>query len=179
VTRVRVAAALAAILTALLLQATVVAPTTYPWPVSLPALLVAAVGLREGAGSGMSIGFATGLVADLASRHPAGVLALAWLGVGLVAGLLADRGRVRRDAVVAGALCTAAGTATSLALAVLSGVASVSGATAVARAAVPTLLVSCALALALVPLVRAMLASDALRARRPISVALLAGASHD
>lgn len=178
-TRVRVAAALAAMITVLLLQATVVAPTTYPWTVSLPALLIAAVALREGPGSGMSLGFATGLVADLASRHPAGVLALAWLGVGLAGGLLADRGRVRRDAVVAAALCTAAGTATSLGLAVLSGTASMSGAAADARAVVPTLLVSGALAMVIVPLVRAMLASEALRARQPIGAALLVGAGHD
>jgi cell shape-determining protein MreD len=178
-TRVRVAAALAAVITALLLQATVVAPTTYPWPVSLPALLIAAVALREGPGSGMSLGFATGLVTDLASRHPAGVLALAWLGVGLAGGLLADHGRVRRDAVVAAALCTAAGIATSLGLAVLSGTASESGAAADVRAVVPTLLVSCALAVLLVPLVRAMLGSEALRARQPIGAALLVGAGHD
>jgi cell shape-determining protein MreD len=177
VTRVRVAAALAAMITALLLQATLVAPVTYPWPVSLPALFVAAVALREGPGTGMSLGFATGLVADLASRHPAGLLALAWLGVGLAGGLLADHGRVRRDALVAGALCAAAGALTSLALGVLSGTASVSGVVATARAAVPTLLVSALLALALVPIVRAMLGSDALRARRPLGAELLAGSA--
>ena len=31
----------------------------------------------------MSFGFAAGLVADLGSAHPAGVLALCWLGVGV------------------------------------------------------------------------------------------------
>ena len=83
-TRARVAAALAAIITALLLQATLVAPVTAPWPVSLPAVLVAAVALVDGPATGMSLGFAAGLVADLGSHHPAGVLALCWLGVGLL-----------------------------------------------------------------------------------------------
>lgn len=178
-TRVRVAAALAAMITALLLQATLLAPLTFPWPVSLPALLVAAVALREGPGSGMSFGFATGLVADLASRHPAGLLALVWLGVGLAGGLLAEHGRVRRDAVVAGALCALAGVESSLAIAVLSGTASASGTASLARAVLPTLLVSTALGVAVVPLVRAMLGSDALRARRPLDTALLAGVAHD
>jgi cell shape-determining protein MreD len=38
----------------------------------------------------MSVGFSAGLLADLASPHPAGVLALAWLLLGLGTGLAAD-----------------------------------------------------------------------------------------
>ena len=107
-TRARVAAALAAILTALLLQATVIAPATVPWPVSLPAVLVAAVALVDGPATGMSFGFAAGLIADLGSHHPAGVLALCWLGVGPA---VRDAGRpaaaLRRDALIAGVACDA------------------------------------------------------------------------
>jgi hypothetical protein len=77
--RARVAAALAALLTALLLQATLIGPVTMPLPVSLPALLVAAIALVDGPGAGLAFGFAIGLIADLGSEHPAGVLALCWL----------------------------------------------------------------------------------------------------
>ena len=93
-TRSRIAAALAGILTVLLLQATLVAPVCTPFAVSLPAVLVAAVALVDGPATGISFGFAAGLMADLGSRHPAGVLALCWLGVGLRA--RPDQSRVRR-----------------------------------------------------------------------------------
>ena len=56
-----------------------VGPLTVPVPVSLPALLVAAVALVDGPGVGMAFGFAAGLLADLGSEHPAGVLALCWM----------------------------------------------------------------------------------------------------
>ena len=45
----------------------------------------------------MSVGFSAGLLADLGSHHPAGVLALAWLLLGLGCGLLADRAPPGRD----------------------------------------------------------------------------------
>lgn len=171
-TRTRAAAALAAIITALLLQATLVAPLTLPVPISLPALVVAAVALVDGPGTGLSFGFATGLVADLASAHPAGVLALSWLVVGLVCGLGADGTSVRLDAAIAAGVCgvTAAGTT-----ALLSVVGS-SGATLwdAARYLVPTLLGDALLALAVVPLVRRMLSSPSLRALRPAPPLMLA-----
>ncbi|MEP6851326.1 MAG: hypothetical protein ABJA87_01460 [bacterium] len=81
-------AGLAAIVTVLLLQATVIGPLTVPLPVSLPAVLVAAVGLRAGPAAGIGFGFSAGFLGDLGSDHPAGVLALVWLGVGLTAGVL-------------------------------------------------------------------------------------------
>src|SRR5947209_2068432 len=101
-TRARVAAAAAGIVTALLLQATLVGPLSGWVPISLPAVLVAAVGLVDGPATGMSFGFAAGLVADLASSHVAGVLALCWMGVGTLAGLVADRRSLRKDALTAG-----------------------------------------------------------------------------
>lgn len=164
-TRLRVLTALAAMLTALLVQATVVAPAAYPWSVSLPALVVAAIGLWDGPGAGMSFGFAAGLLADLASRHPAGLLALVWMAVGMLGGVLAERRGVVRDALVCGAVCTAAGTLTSLVLIVVDGGGSVP---AVVTQLGPTALVSVVLALAIVPLVRAVLRSEALRSRRPL-----------
>ena len=67
----------------------------------------------------MSLGFAAGLVADLGSAHPAGVLALCWLGVGLVCGTVADRRSVWRDALSAGLVCGAAAVAATLLLALV------------------------------------------------------------
>ncbi len=159
----RVAAGAAVIVTALLLQATVVGPATYPWPVSLPAVLVAAVALAAGPGTGISFGFAAGLTADLASHHPAGVLALCWLGVGIVCGRVADQRSVRRDAVIAGVACAVAGAIAALALSVVHGYLSVDVATATLRHLLPTVLVDAALALVLVPLVRAALRTESLR----------------
>ncbi len=171
-TRSRVLAAIAGIITVLLLQATVVAPATYPWPVSLPAVLVAAVALADGPASGMSLGFAAGLVADLGSRHPAGVLALSWLGVGLVCGLVAPRHGVLRDALLAGLACGVASTFTGLVLALVHG-----GDLGDAFVHLPpTALVDAALAMIVVPVVGAMLGSESLHAAEP---AALLGAGRD
>jgi len=164
-TRVRALAALAALITALLLQATLVAPLTMPVPISLPALVVAAVALSDGPGTGLSFGFASGLVADLASNHPAGVLALSWLVVGVLCGLGADGTSVRLDAAIAAGVCTAVSVVTALLLLATNS----AGATA-AQAVhdiVPTLLGSALLALVVVPLVRRCLRNPALRALRP------------
>lgn len=173
-TRARVAAALAAILTALLLQATLVAPLTIPVPVSLPAVLVAAVALVDGPGSGLAFGFATGLLADLGSTHPAGVLALCWMGVGLLCGLAAGRGTVRRDAATAAVICAVASLAATTLLAVVN-----SGGATVGdgfKYLVPTGLGDALLALAVVPLVRVFLHTDSLRAPHPVLAELeLAG----
>lgn len=90
----RLIAATAAVLTVLSVQGGVITPLAGPLFISLPAVLVAAVGVEAGPSAGMSIGFSAGLLADLGSRHPAGVLALAWLLLGLGCGRL-PRGRRR------------------------------------------------------------------------------------
>lgn len=173
-TRARVAAALAAMLTALLLQAALVAPLTMAVPVSLPAVLVAAVALADGPGTGMSLGFTVGLFADLGSHHPAGVLALSWLGLGAVCGLAGDRRTVRADAAVAAVGCALASVFATLLLAVLH----TDGASAwlAVRNAVPAGLGDALLALVVVAVVRAFLRTDSLRAPRPAVVDLGAGA---
>jgi rod shape-determining protein MreD len=166
VRRARLAAALAALLTALLLQAALVGPLTLPVPVSLPAVLVAAVALRDGPATGMSFGFAAGLVADLGSNHPAGVLALAWLGLGIVAGMAAARRSVRGDAIVAAVLCSGASVVAALLLAVVH--TDVATAWLAVRDAIPAGLGDALLALAVVPATRAFLRSDRLRAPHPV-----------
>jgi rod shape-determining protein MreD len=170
-TRVRVCAAIAALLTALLLQACVISALDMTAAVSLPALLVAAVALREGAGTGIAYGFSAGLVADLGSRHPAGVLALCWMGVGLVCGLAADRTSLRRDAVIATGVCSVAGIAATL-LEVLLHVEGVTAASAFSSL-VPTVSLSALLSLLLIPLTRRFLDIGAMRA--PVGPVLLLG----
>jgi cell shape-determining protein MreD len=172
VTRARIAAAAAAILTALLLQATLVGPVCAPLSVSLPAVLVAAVGLIDGPATGLSFGFTIGLAADLGSRHPAGVLALCWLGLGLVAGTVADRYRLRRDAVTAGALAGAAGLVAGVLLVMVHR----GGTLAELLVHTPlTVVVDVVLALPLVALARRMLRTQSLRAREPARPELVLG----
>lgn len=173
-TRARVAAAVATTITALLLQATLVGPAFSPWAVSLPAVLVAAVALVDGPATGMSFGFAAGLAADLGSRHPAGVLALCWLGVGLICGSIADRRSLRRDALTVGLVCGAAAGAATLLLAILEyGGSPLDAITDF----VPVVVVSSVLAFGVVALVRAMLHTDNLRAPHPVYTELLIGSS--
>jgi cell shape-determining protein MreD len=160
----RFVAAVAAVVTALLLQATLVGPLAMSWPVSLPAVLVAAVALVEGPATGISFGFTVGLLADLGSSHPAGVLALTWLGLGLLCGLAGDRRSVLGDAaLVALGGAAAAGFAT-LALSVVHA----DGASAglALRTAGPAGLGDALFALAVVPLVHAALRTHRLRPRR-------------
>jgi cell shape-determining protein MreD len=174
-TRARVAAAMAGIITVLLLQATLIAPLFVPWPVSLPAVLVAAVALVDGPATGMSFGFAAGLTADLGSHHPAGVLAMTWLGVGLLCGTVADRRSLRRDAVavgLAGGLAAAFG-GLLLALVRSSG-SSVHDALLYSA---PAALGDAALAFAVVAVVRRMLEADSLRAPHPVYTELVLGPS--
>jgi len=173
VKRSRLLAAIAGIVTVLVLQATLVGPVTAPFPVSLPVVLVAAVAFVDGPATGLSLGFATGLIADLGSAHPAGVLALCWLGVGLVCGTIADRRSVVRDALTAGLVCGIATFAATLLLAIVHG-----GAVAVdaIRYALPAGLGDAVLALALVPLTRAMLHTHSLRAPHPVYTQLVVGA---
>jgi rod shape-determining protein MreD len=174
-TRARLAAAVAGLITALLLQATLVAPVAEPFPVSLPAALVAVIALADGPATGMAFGFATGLTADLGSQHPAGVLALCWLGVGVLCGLLADRRSVRRDALTAGAVCGLASAVATVLLVVVRTPGSVQDAITYA---VPAALGDALLALLLIPLVRRMLRSDSLRAPHPVYTELAVGPRH-
>jgi rod shape-determining protein MreD len=161
----RLAAGLAAVFTALLLQATLVAPLTMSVPVSLPAVLIAAVALVDGPATGMAFGFVTGLAADLGSTHPAGVLALSWLGLGLVAGMSAARRSVRGDAATAALLCAIASIAATLLLTVVHS----DGATVwlAVRNAIPAGLGDALLALPVVAMVRSFLHADLLRAPHP------------
>ncbi len=171
-TRARVAAAAAGILTALLLQATLLAPLCAPLPVSLPAVLVAAVAFTDGPATGMSFGFIAGLVADLGSRHPAGVLALCWLGVGLLCGTVADRHSLRHDAVTAGVV---AGLAAGVAGVLLVVVGRGGTLRDVAVYTAPAMGVDVLVAIAVVAIVRRMLDSDVLRAPHPVFTDLAIG----
>jgi cell shape-determining protein MreD len=166
-TRARLAAALAALLTTLLLQASIVGPLSVPVPVSLPALVVAAIALVDGPGTGMPFGFAVGLLADLGSNHPAGVLAGCWLAVGLGCGLLRSPGAtVRRDAALAALASAAAGVVAMLLLTVVH--ADGAGFGAAVRYAVPAVLVQALLGLVVVPVVRFFLHTPTLRAPHPV-----------
>jgi len=77
----------AAIVLALALQTTVL--SRLPLPGNQPSLLlvlVVAAALAGGVPAGVGVGFTTGLAADLLSSHPAGLLALVFLLVGLLVG---------------------------------------------------------------------------------------------
>jgi rod shape-determining protein MreD len=165
----RLIAATAAILTVLVVQATVLTPITMPLAVSLPAVLVAAVGIEAGPSAGMSIGFTAGLLADLDSRHPAGVLALVWLVLGVGCGLLANSRRRRTVTVLIVAVVAATiGTLTTIVLDVLH---APSGSVAPAFAhAFPSALGDLILALLVVPAVRVVVRALASRAV-PVSAA--------
>jgi rod shape-determining protein MreD len=164
-TPTRIVAAIAALATALLLQATLVAPISDPWPISLPAVLVALVALHSGAGTGIAFGFSAGLVADLGSSHPAGVLALSWLVLGLACGRYANPSRSWRARVALAAVAaTLATVASTLVLTVLG--TSGAGVGFAFRAVPATLIGDLVLAALLAPLVRSLLRSDAMRAPR-------------
>ncbi|MDQ6938488.1 MAG: hypothetical protein M3140_12385, partial [Actinomycetota bacterium] len=163
--------ALATLATSMLLQATLVGPLVLPLPVSLPAVVIAVVGLLAGISSGLVLGFAGGLLADLGSGHPIGLLALLWLGLGLLAGVLgglvapveppprtgrpvarqSGAGRHRAQALLAGALAGSAALAGSLLLEVF-GAGNDPLGTAVLRVA-PAAVLDALLALLVVPLV--------------------------
>jgi rod shape-determining protein MreD len=175
-TRTRALAALAAILTALLLQATVIGPVTLPVAVSLPAILVAAVALVDGPGAGLSLGFVAGLLADLGSNHPAGILAMCWMGVGLLCGCVGGVRTVRVDAAFAALACTAASLLADGLLAVTR-TGSVSVGAAFAQL-IPVALGDAVLALAMVPLARRMLRNDALRPRHAPAPDLVGSIGH-
>jgi rod shape-determining protein MreD len=156
----RIAAACAGVLTVLLLQATLIGPLTFPVPVSLPALFVIVIGIYAGPGVGLGLGFSTGLLADLATDHPAGVQALCWMVAGLVAGsvggLAIQRGYDSRGvAAMAAALAALTSWLVTFSLAVLGS----HGATVwlAFRDLIPVCLTDALLALAIVPAIRWML----------------------
>jgi cell shape-determining protein MreD len=163
---------MAGIITALLLQATLIGPVTAPVPVCLPAVVVAAVALVDGPATGMSFGFAAGLVADLGSPHAAGILALCWLGVGLVCGKFAQRRTVRRDALWAGIVSGLASSVAALLLVLVH-----RGGTAADAIVylVPAIGADVVLALGAVALLRRMLHSEPLRAPHPVFTELAVG----
>jgi hypothetical protein len=73
---------------------------------------------------GLGLGFATGLLADLGSDHPAGVLALCWMAAGyaagVVGGLATERGyRTRGVAGMAAVLGAASSWLVAMMLAIL------------------------------------------------------------
>ncbi len=163
----RFAAAVAAILTVLLLQATLISPLVPAVPLSLPAVIVASVALTSGPGAGIAFGFSAGLLADLGSEHPAGVLALCWLGIGVLCGVMSSQRRRLRDAAVGcGIVCGVASGAVGLLLTALGS----SGATAWAsvEGIVPAALGDVLMAACALPAVGALLRGDALRARAAI-----------
>lgn len=165
-TPTRAAAAVAALITALLLQATIVGPLSLPSSATLPGLLVAVVAVRSGPATGMTFGFVTGLVADLASNHPAGVLALTWTLLGVVAGLVGTvpGHETRRRAAGAAAVTTTL--ATVVAGVLLTAAGQAGQGTQALRWSPATLLVELLLAFFLVPVVSAFLRARALRPRQ-------------
>jgi rod shape-determining protein MreD len=168
----RIAMAAASVITVLLLQATLIGPLTFPVPVSLPVLVVVVVGIHAGPGVGLGLGFATGLLADLGSDHPAGVLALCWMAsgsvAGIVGGLATERGYATRGvAGMAAVLGAASSWLVAMMLAILGSHAA--SAWLAFRDVIPVGLVEALLGLIVVPVVRAMLRSQGIRTPRPVA----------
>ena len=163
----RLIAAAAAVISVLILQAMVIAPVAAPLLVSLPAVLVATIGLEAGVSAGLSVGFSAGLLADLGSSHPAGVLAIVWLLLGVGCGLVATpRRRLLTRVTVVGVATGVATLLAGLVLALFSGP-SIPIPNVLATA-VPTLLIDVAIALLVVPATRAVVGT--LRVRAPSAV---------
>lgn len=103
-------AAAVAVGTAVVLQSAVLA--RLPLPGGRPSLvlvLVVAIGLAGGGGAGLAAGFGAGLLTDLLSDHPLGLLALCFALAGFLAGLLeADVERTVLLPMVVVALASAA-----------------------------------------------------------------------
>lgn len=158
----RAAAAVATVVTTILLQATVVGPLGLPLPVNLPLVAVLAVAVVSGPSAGITLGFGAGLVLDLGSTHPVGVLAALWLGAGLVGGWLGGLvHRVRPRAALVGALGGLTAAVTAVVLALLG--ASTGPLPTLLLRTVPATLLDAILALAVVPAAAAALRSPALR----------------
>jgi rod shape-determining protein MreD len=166
----RPVAATAAVFTALLLQAAVVAPVSPAAAASLPAVLVAAVAVVDGAAAGMTLGFVAGLLADLGSNHPAGVLALTWMVLGVVAGVAAPGRRRREDTITVTICCAVAASAATLVLAVVHAPGASFG--AAVHAFLPALVGDALLALLVVPLVRVAVRGETLQAPHPTSATI-------
>jgi len=165
----RVALAIASVLTMLLVQASLIGPLTFPVPVALPALVVATIGIYAGPGGAMSMGFATGLLADLGSEHPAGVLALCWMASGLLAGivggLLTQRASGTRPiALAAASIATMSTFVSSLMLVVVGSHAD--SVSASLRHVIPSFLLHALLALPVVPFVRLLMRRQGVRSPR-------------
>ena len=186
----RWAAGLAALTTAMLLQATLVGPLLFPLPASLPLVVIASIALLTGPSTGITLGFAGGLLADLGSAHPVGVLALTWLAVGTSAGVVGgmvtmlpgagasarrqgrsrSRGRSRRrsasrtreQALFVGLLAGAGAIGTALLLTLINSGTEQLG-TALVQS-VPAAVLDAILACAVIPVVAAALRSRSLRA---------------
>lgn len=78
-----------AVVLAVVVQGTLIARLPLPdGGPNLVLVLVVGVGLAAGATPGMAAGFGAGLLADLLSAHPVGVLALCFAVVGFMVGLL-------------------------------------------------------------------------------------------
>ncbi len=106
------------VLSAAVLQTAVFArlPLPYGRP-DLVLVLVAGIAMAVGPGPGTSVGFAAGLVCDLLSDHPAGMLALVFCLVGYVCGLMPDASE--RSVLLPLAVVVAAAVAAGLAFAVV------------------------------------------------------------
>jgi cell shape-determining protein MreD len=118
----RLTSAAAAVITALWLQAALVGPLFGSLPVSIALVAVASIAISTGPTAGMCVGFATGLLADLGSEHPVGLLALVWLGLGVALGLCADARSSWRDSVVVATIgCVVASCAGAALLALATG----------------------------------------------------------
>jgi hypothetical protein len=115
------------------------------------------------------------LTADLGSHHPAGVLALSWLGVGLLCGTVADRRSLRRDAVTAGVACGLCGALAALLLTLVDRAGSLRDVLVYTG---PGILGDVVLALAVVAFVGRMLRTDSLRAPQPVYTELALGPRH-
>lgn len=165
----RIALAIASVLTMLLLQASFIGPLTFPVSVALPAVIVATVGIYAGPGGAMSMGFATGLTADLGSEHPAGVLALCWMGAGLLGGVIGGLATqrsygTRPIAAMAAGIATLSTFCASLLLVVVGSHAeSLGGAF---RDLIPQTLVHALIGLAVVPVVRSLMRWQGVRSPR-------------
>lgn len=89
----RFALGAAVALTAVLLQSAVLGRLPLPGPApDLLVVVVVAFALVEGALSGMVTGFVLGVLADLQADHEVGRVALAYVTVGYLVGLLRDDG---------------------------------------------------------------------------------------
>lgn len=114
----RIALVALALLTAVIVQTAVVARLNLPFgQPDLILLTVVAIALSAGSWAGMLVGFAAGLLADLVSDHPAGMLALVLCLIGYACGLVSAANR--RSVVLPLSAVAVAAVAATLGFAVL------------------------------------------------------------